>query len=92
MLDAARVQCDYGNCVIVSIAKFRTTRVKHVMTGRAVLHVITLPLEAYAGEPRPAGRYSLGRLLINQQKAAATECPESSPIQPSGEQVGKVSG
>jgi hypothetical protein len=32
--------------------KFRTAGVKHVMTGRAMLHVITFPREAYAGEPR----------------------------------------
>ena len=62
------------------------------MTGRAVLQVITFPLEANAGNPGPTARYSPGRVLINQPKAAATECPESSPIQPSAEQVGKVSG
>ncbi len=61
------------------------------MTG-AMLHVITFPLEANAGNPGPTARYSPGRVLKRHQKAAATECPESSPIQPSGEQIGKVSG
>jgi hypothetical protein len=36
--------------------KFQTAGVKRAMTGRAMLHEITFPLEAYAeGEPPPNG-------------------------------------
>ena len=71
----------------LSVSQISYSRAKRAVTGRAVLHVITFP--SMGGTP-PTARYSLGRVLISQQKAAATECLESSPIQPSGEQVGKV--
>jgi hypothetical protein len=52
----ARVQCDYGNWVIVDIANSGTADAKRAMTGHAMLHVITFPLEVYAWGENPAQR------------------------------------
>jgi hypothetical protein len=47
----ARIQCDYGNWVVIDIANPRAGGVKHAITGRAMLHVIAFPIEACAGNP-----------------------------------------
>src|SRR6267142_6470334 len=59
--------------------KFGTAGVRCAVTGRAMLRVITFPSRGVCGRTGPPARYSLGRILIDQPKAAASECPECRP-------------